>query len=272
MRKRKDAQYIIPSMRVPVRAAAVCAALVVLTACSNPLGRRYEYEEQLYLDLNGSATVIVDASVPALVALRGAQIDPSPSARIDQESIRRLFVSSGCDVVRVGQPWRVNNRRFIQVRLQATDVRALSRCGLLAWSSYSLTQGADGNFWYAQKVGAATNGPVGTVNWDGSELVAFKLHLPSRILFQNVKRLDTGENGSTERGNILTWEQTLGDRRAGKPIDMQVQLAPQSILYQTLWIFAGSFVAAVILLCAVIWWTIRRGRRRPDLFAAPPVH
>jgi hypothetical protein len=258
-------------MRVRMRAAAVCAVLVAMTACSNPLGRRYEYEEQLYLDLSGSATVIVDASVAALVALRAARLDPDPAARIDQEGVRRLFASSGCDVVRVGQPWRVDGRRFIQVRLQAADVQALSRCSLLAWSSYSLAHDADGNFSYEQKVGASTSGTLPSVNWDGSEVVAFKLHLPSRILFQNVRRLDNGEPGSTERGNILTWEQTLADRRAGKPIDIQVRLAPQSILYQTLWIFAGSFVAAVIVLGAIIWWTVRRGRRKANPFA-PAVH
>jgi hypothetical protein len=155
--------------------------------------------------------------------------------------------------------------------LQTTDVRTLNRCGLLAWSSYALSQGGDGNFLYEQKVGASSAGSLASVNWDGSEVVAFKLHLPSRILFQNVKRLDTGENGSTERGNILTWEQTLADRRAGKPLDMQVQLAPQSILYQTLWIFVGSFIAAVIVLGAIIWWTVRRGRRK-NPFAPTPAH
>ena len=63
----------------------------------------------------------------------------------------------------------------------------------------------------------------GAVNWDGTELVAFKLHLPSRIHEHNVKLLD-GANGTTERGNILTWEQTLVARRAGTPIVMDVTM------------------------------------------------
>jgi hypothetical protein len=35
----------------------------------------------------------------------------------------------------------------------------------------------------------------------------------------------------------------------------------QSILYTTLWLFAGAFAAAVLLLCGIIWLTIRKGAR-----------
>jgi hypothetical protein len=90
--------------------------------------------------------------------------------------------------------------------------------------------------------------------------MAFKLHAPSKIRFQNVKKLD-GTNGSTERGNILTWEQTLADRRAGKPIDMVVRMEATSILYTTVWLFVGAFAAAVLVLVGLIWLTIRKGRR-----------
>ena len=40
----------------------------------------------------------------------------------------------------------------------------------------------------------------------------------------------------------------------------------QSILYRTLFLFAGAFTAAVLTLVLLIWWTMRRGsgRRLPD--------
>src|SRR4029079_14203570 len=109
-------------------------------------------------------------------------------------------------------------------------------------------------------VGASAGGNTGAVNWDGSELVAFKLHAPSRIRFQNVQLLD-GTNGPTERGNILTWEQHLAARRAGKPVDMVVAMDETSILYTTVWLFLGAFAAAVVVLVGLIWLTIRRGRK-----------
>ena len=34
----------------------------------------------------------------------------------------------------------------------------------------------------------------------------------------------------------------------------------QSILYRTLFLFAGAFAAAVLTLVALIWWTMRKGR------------
>lgn len=250
--------YIIARMRVRAVTAAAVVLVLIATACSNPLGRQYEYEEQLYLRVDGAATVVVDASIPALVALRGVALDPSASARLDRREIRQLFETAGCSVQNVGQPWRRKGRRFVQVRLITADVRTLSKCGLLAWSTYSLDAVKD-RLRYHQVLGAPAPRDPGAVNWNGSELVAFKLHLPSRIHEHNVKRLD-GSNGTADRGNILTWEQTLATRRAGTPIDMDVQMDATSILHTTLWLFGGAFVAAVIVLALIVWWTVRRGR------------
>jgi hypothetical protein len=245
-------------------AAAILAAS--LAGCSNPLGRQYEYEEQLYLNVDGSATVIVDASIPALVALRGVPLDPSPNARLDEEQVRRLLEAGGCTVVRVGQPWRREGRRFIQVRLSTGDIRTLGSCHLLDWSAYVFEREGAGSIHFVQSVGPSSDGTVGAVNWSGHELVGFKLHAPSRIVYQNVRRLDDNEPGSVERGNILTWEQTLADRRAGKPLVMEVRMEGQSILHETLWLFGGALAAALVVLAGVVLFLLKRGRNRP-----PPV-
>ena len=235
----------------------MAALLLVASACGNPLGRQYEYEEQLYLSVDGSATIILDASLPALAALRGMALDSG--GRMDRATIRRAFESGGCDVANVAQPWRRRGRRFIQVRLRTADVRTLNSCKWLSWSTYRLEPEGQ-TLRYQQVVGAPAGGDPGTPGWDRSEIVAFKLHLPSRVLDHNVKLLD-GTNGPIERGNILTWEQRLEDRLTGKPIDMRVTISAQSILYQTLGLFAGAFLAAVAVLGGIIWWALRRGRR-----------
>jgi hypothetical protein len=41
---------------------------------------------------------------------------------------------------------------------------------------------------------------------------------------------------------------------------MEVRMDQESILNRTLWLFAGSFGAAMVLLAGVIWMTVRRGR------------
>ena len=234
--------------------------LLVCGACASPFGPQYEYEEQLYLSVDGSASVTIDASVPALVALRNLPLDPSPDTAPDRDAVRRLYEQAGCDVINVSRPWRRLGRRFIQIRVRATDVRTLSRCQPLAWSDYGFTR-ADGELKYHQTMGASSAGPVPNVNWDGSEIVAVKLHLPSRIRYQDSRRLDRDESRPVDRGNIVTYEQRLVDRRAGKPIEINVTMDPRSILYLTLWLFAGAFGAAVIALGTAIWWIKRRGKR-----------
>ena len=228
--------------------------------CRSPFGPQYEYEEQLYLRVDGAATVVVDASIPALIALRGIALDPAASATVDRVALRAMLDTAGCKVDNVGQPWRRKGRRFVQVRISTPDVRALTQCKLLAWSSYALDRMPEG-LHYRQTVGAPVVLDPGKVNWDGSELVGFKLHLPSRVRDHNVRRLEDNEPGSIERGNILTWEQRLSDRRSGKPIELSVRMDSASILYTTLWLFGGAFVGAVLALWLIVWLIVRRGRK-----------
>jgi hypothetical protein len=253
--------------RLVIVLATGLAGVLAQAGCRSPFGYKYEYEEQLYLRVDGAATLVIDASIPALVALRGVAVDPSASAATDRAMLRHLFEAAGCQVDNVGQPWRRLGRRFVQIRLSTPDVRTLSKCGLASWSTYTL-EPIEGGLRYRQTVGAPAAAPstgVGqpaVANWDGSELVAFKLHLPSRVIEHNVRRLDVDEPGDLERGNILTWEQRLTDRRAGKPVAIDVTMNAKSILYTTLWLFGGAFVAAVSVLALVVWLTVRRGRKR----------
>jgi hypothetical protein len=257
----REPQYIIRAMYVWARRAAAIVLGMAATGCHNPLGKQYEYEEQLYLSVGGAATMVIDTSIPALVALRGLPIDPSPRLSVDRDQIRRLYSVAGCPGARVGQPWVRRGRHFIQISVKTDDVRRLGACGPLAWSTYTFEQ--DGSvIHYKQVVGAPAGGDPGAVNWTGQELVAFKLHLPSRIIYHNVKRLEDGSNGEPDRGNILTWEQWLRDRRAGAPVTMDVRMDSESILYRTLWLFAGAFVAAVLVLMTLIWMTMRRAKGR----------
>ena len=268
--------YIIRIVRVRVlkpSALAMCLVVVALsaTSCANPLARQYEYDEQTYLATDGSATVVLSASVAALASMRGLPLDPSPQARISSDDVRRAFEAAGCDVERAGRPWRRNGRRFVQARLHVADVRKAAACGVLGWSAYGF-EVSPAQIRYTQNVGP----PSGTVPatappgiaWNGSELVAFKLHLPSRVTFHNVRRLEDGSVGELERGNILTWEQRLSDRLAGVPIAIEVKTESESILFRTVSLFAGAFAAAVIVLMLLIWFTIRRGRARLRAFKA----
>lgn len=250
------------SLRVRRAVLAIVAAAFTAAACNGRvLGKKYEYEEDLYLSLDGSADLIVNASIPALVALRGLSFDASTS-RVDRAAVRAAFESPFATVVRVSRPWTRGGRRFVQVRLRVDDLRKLSQARPFSWSRYELGP-EDGQHVYRQTIGASAlrPGTLQKVGWDGSEVVAFRLHLPSHIRYHNARSLDTNEPRSVERGNILTWEQHLTDRLEGTPVLIEVRMDSQSILYRTLWLFAGAFLAAVLLIGGLIWMTVRKGAK-----------
>jgi len=230
----------------------LCGLCVVLGSCSRTasLFRQYEYEEEVYLSLDGTATVYVHSSIAALNALRGSSFNASPSARFEREPFRQYFATPVTRVTRVSSSRR-SGRRFVHVRLEVDDIRKLGEAAPLAWSTYRFSR--DGELYvYRQAVGPAAGKDVGRVGWTGRELTAFRLHLPSKIRWDNSGH-DIG------RGNILAWEQPLTDRLRGAPVEIEARMDPQSILYRTLWLFGATFVAVALAFGAVIWWVIRRG-------------
>jgi hypothetical protein len=254
-------------VRAIIRPTAMAAAAILLvltvstSACNGRLfGRVYEYEEQVTLALDGTADVVVNASIPALVALRGMDLNLDPIARVDTDKIRAAYTSPVSTVLRVSRPWRRQGRRFIQVRVRVSDIRKLSDTPPFSWSTYALGEKDDLAI-YRQTVGpsALRPGTLKNVGWTGGELVSFRLHLPSRIAWHNARDLETNATSDIGRGNILTWEQQLTDRLDGKPIVIEVRMERQSILHRTLWLFAGAFAAAVLVMGGIIWWTMRKG-------------
>src|SRR5437667_180839 len=112
----------MPLGRGGVRSRLMLLAISVTTAAlasacgrgSALLKNEYEYEEELYLALDGSATLNVNASVAALVALRGATLPVEPGARVDREQVRAWFAGPGVTVTRVSLSRR-RGRRFVHV-------------------------------------------------------------------------------------------------------------------------------------------------------------
>ena len=238
-------------MALGKRAGIVLAALVI-TACQTlDLVKQYEYDERVELSLDGSAVVDISASIPALVALRGATLSVDPEARFDRRAFAASYAAPGV-TVRDVSAFRRHGRRFVHVRLDVSDIAALPRLVPLSWSRYRLDRTED-EFRFVQEVGRAAKLDVGDVGWTGSELVAFRVHLPSRINFHNSPL-------GVERGNTLVWEQSLRDRLSSTPLRMEARIQTESILYRTLWLFGGTFIAAMLLLASIVWWVSRKGR------------
>jgi hypothetical protein len=234
-----------------VRLAGAWVLASLLSVGCGGLTKQYEYEEDLYPALDGSATLYLNASVPALVALRGLDLDVDAHARLDRRHLRALFSAPG---LRVALPTlsRRHGRRFVHLRIDADDVRVLTTAPPLGWSAYRFDRDQD-VFDFRQSIGAPSGKNVGNVGWTGEERIAFRLHVPSRIEDQN-------SDAPTERGNILTWEQRLQERLNAAPLDLHVRMETESILSRTLLLFGATIVAAALTFVAVIWWLARRGR------------
>lgn len=241
-------------------AAASCLLLLMASAAlatgcgSRSFFRQYEYQEDIHLSLDGSATIYISASLPALVALRGASLDTSPVATFDRERVAALYRAPGVEVSRVTSS-RQRGRRFAHVRLEVADIRTLPASPMFAWAAIRFDRMGE-LFRYRETLGASAKAPVGDIGWKGSELVGFRLHLPSKIAYHNAGK------DNLLRGNILAWEQTFTDRLAGVPLEMEARMEPTSILYRTLWLFLGSMAAALTMLALIVWWVVKKGKDR----------
>ena len=237
-------------MRIGRLAALALVAATAVACGGGGIFRQYEYEEDMYLSLDGSATVYVNTSIPALDALRGPSFDASPSAPIDRQQIRSFYTTAVTRVTQVSVSRR-SNRRFVHVRLDVADVRRLGEAAPFAWSTYRFDRD-DGLYVYRQLISQAAGKSVGDVGWTGGEVVAFRLHLPSKIAYHNTLP------GNLRRGNILVWEQSLDQRLHGVPLALDARMESQSILYRTLSLFGATLVAVAATFGLVIWWVLRR--------------
>jgi hypothetical protein len=229
--------------------ALVLCAVLASIACGSVIARKYEYEEEIFLSLDGSATVYVNASVPALVALRGLSLPLDPNARLDRTIVRDIYDTPVSRVASVTTSRR-EGRRYVHLRIEVDDIRRLGEAAPFAWSTYRYLEGD--TFEFGQQLQASAGKEVGNVGWGGDELVGVRLHLPSRITDHN------SPSRRVERGNILVWEQPLAERVKGAPLEIQARMEKESILFRTLALFGAMGVLVVITFIAVIWFVKSR--------------
>ena len=187
--------------------------------------------------------------MPALVALRGVSLPLDPNARLDRTVVRDIYDTPVSRVVSVTTSRR-EGRRYVHLRIEASDVRRLGEAAPFAWSTYRYLEGD--TFEFAQHMQASAGKEVGSVGWGGDELIAVRLHLPSRVNFHN------SPSQRIERGNIIVWEQPLPERIKGTPLEVQARMEKESILFRTLALFGAMGVLVVITFIAAIWYVKTR--------------
>ena len=234
----------------------LAAALLLATALRGCL--TYEFEHEVWLQVDGSGTVNVTGRPALWTAFKSLPLDENdPDAM--KKAARELFERSGLAVKRI----TVTRRRghsYLFVSAEFRDVNRISytpafpdlRVGLRREGGRLVLDGS-----WQRPIEALPGGDN-----DREGLMAVRFHLPSKVYGH--RRAADG----VERGNILGWRQETTEALDGGRLELGAEMDERSILSSTVMLFAGAVVLAVLLLALALWAVVRQGRK--DLERTPP--
>jgi hypothetical protein len=211
---------------------------------------RYEYEHELWLDVDGSGRVNVTGRPDLWAAFKGLAADGDEDAL--QHRARDLFERSGLRVRKVDVTHR-GGRAYLFVAASFDDVNKLA--GTPAFPDLRISlRPEDGRLrlqgsWQRPSLAAAT----ARAQDDG--LMAVRFHLPSKIY-----RHENAADG-VERGNIVGWRQDVAVARRGGELAFGAVLDRRSIFYSTVGLFAGAVALALALLGVMVYIVRKKGQR-----------
>jgi hypothetical protein len=229
------------------RLAAVVLAAAALRACAS-----YEYEHEIWLNVDGSGTVNVTGRPALWTAFKSLPLDPEGDPEALKRAARELFERSGLEVRRVTLTTR-RGRRYLFVSADFRDVNRISYTPAFPDLRVGLRREAgrlqlDGSW---QRPLEALPGGEG----DREGETAVRFHLPSKVYGH--RRAAFG----VERGNILGWILETQAGLDGARLEFGAEMDERSILFSTVMLFAGAVVLAVVLLAVGLWAVARRGRK-----------
>jgi len=227
----------------------LAAALLLVTALRGCL--TYEYEHEIWLQVDGSGVVNVTGRPGLWTAFKSLPLDESDPEAM-KATARKLFEDSGLQVRRVTVTKR-RGHRYLFVSATFKDVNRISytrafpdlRVGLRREDGRLIMDGS-----WQRPIEAL---PGGEKDKDG--LMAVRFHLPSRV-YSHRHAAD-----GVERGNILGWRQDTAAALEGGRLDFGATMDERSILSSTVMLFAGAVVLAVVLLSVALWAVVRQGRK-----------
>lgn len=205
----------------------------------------YEYEEEVYLNVDGSGRLRVSGSSVILESLYDA---PGGSA----SSMRPLFESLNFELDSVRTTER-QGRRFVHVQGRFEDWNDV--CGLPAFREREchLDVDVEGSL----ELSFALPSPESVVPRDvpPDAMLAVRFHFPSPVRFHNSI---TG----IERGNIIGWKRTVSEHFRGETLEVYARFERRSVLATTA-VILGTAVGVVLLSVTVaLLWIVRKGRKQ----------
>lgn len=227
---------------VAVRLLLLAALSSFCTGCAGCTA--YEYEEDVFLDVDGSGRMRVSGSREILRALHGEH--GGSASRLGAHFDRAGFeLTSARETERDGRPFLHVEGRFAAWETLCRHPAFENRVCRLA--------GEDETLGLELRVPAPEGRIPKGVPADG--VVGFRFHLSSTVR----------EHSSPEpvqRGNILVWERSAADHFGGTPVDVRIRFDRRSVLATTARILALSLGAVVAAVATAIGFMVRKGRRQ----------
>jgi len=228
-------------MRFRLRFLTLVTFAFGLAAC-----HAYDYEEEVFLEVDGSGRIRVSGSGALLKWIHG--VEP-PTV----EAMRARFENPSLEIDSVRETER-DGRRFLHLQGRFADWNELCGHPVFRTRRCRLSENKDGELELRFTVPAAdARGVPEDVVPDA--VLAFRFHLPSKVRFHN-------SPAPVERGNIVRWERSAAEYFGGASLDAEVRFERRSVLEST-FVVLGTALGLVVLTAALgLLWMVRKGRRQ----------
>jgi hypothetical protein len=217
----------------------LCLLFLAFCGCAT-----YEYEEEVFLEVDGSGEIRMSGSTAAVRALHGLDEAGAGEAKA-------LFEGEGVEVLSALETER-DRRKFVHVEARFAGWNELCRLRAFRGRRCLLTKEDEGLGLELSLPSPRAAAPEGL---DPQALLALRYHVPSTIRFHN-------SPGGIERGNILSWKRTLREHFAGRPLDVEVHFDRRTVLAATISVMGLALALVAASIGTALLVMVRKGRRQ----------
>ena len=212
---------------------------MTLSACT-----AYEYEEEVFLEVDGSGRLRVSGSSEAIGTVL-------PLTRVNVETVRDHFDEPQVELDSVRETKR-DGRSFIHVQARFSDWNRLCKHPAFSERHCRLVIGPD-----VLEIESTIPGPrsPGHAPADPEAPIVFRFHFPSTVAFHN-------SQNKIERGNIVRWQRSIGEHIAREPLVIQARFEKRSVLEASAVILIAALCLVALAVTGATVLMIRKGKQQ----------
>ncbi len=242
--------------------APILLTLLVPWALALPACTSYEYEEEVFLEVDGSGRLRVSGSSEILEALHAFNRLNRLNRRNGPDggsvsSMTSRFEGPGFELDSVRETER-EGRSFVHVQGRFADWNELCAHPAFADRECRLDVTDDDELELYLTLPVPEGDIPKGVSPDAT--IALRFHFPSTVLYHNSR-------SDIERGNIIGWERTAAEHFDAAELVVEARFERRSVLATTV-VILGTAVAVVLFSVALaLFLMVRKGRKQLALEA-----